>query len=90
MVINTKIVYNVCMRKWIEIRLKEIGKKKAGLARQLNLPFARVAEMIKGTRKLQTDEVAAFAIFMELSPEKVVQLFTMEDIENDSLADCRT
>lgn len=58
---------------WIEARLKELpGKSKAGLARAMGLPFARISEMIKGTRKLRAEEVPAMAGYLGLAPDDVL------------------
>ena len=62
------------MRKWIESRLSELGKTKAELARHLDLPFARVSEVIKGKRELKSVEILPIAQFLELDPTLVLQL----------------
>lgn len=52
-------------------RLEDIGKKPIELARHLGVPPARIYELLKGQRRLQTKEIGPTATFLSL-PESTV------------------
>jgi len=58
--------------RWIEIRLREIGRPKKYLAQYLGIPSARITELIKGTRKLQAAEVRPLAEALGLTVDVVL------------------
>ena len=63
------------MNKWLDARLKELpGKSKSGLARELGLSHARVFEIVKGTRRIQTTEIPVIAQYLEWPEEQVFAL----------------
>lgn len=68
------------MRKWIDKRLKELGETKSGLGRHLELPFARISEIISGKRDIKASEVIPISDFLRLSPLAILNL-----IENPHL-----
>lgn len=63
------------MRKWLEDRISELpGKSKKGLADHLNLPPARITEIINETRSIKGDEVSRVAEYLEWSDTTVLAL----------------
>lgn len=64
------------MRDWITNRLKKIGETKASLGRALNLPYARVHEVVKGTRELKVTELPTAAQFLKMPLPEFVELYT--------------
>ncbi|AVX04202.1 hypothetical protein MXMO3_01676 [Maritalea myrionectae] len=64
------------MRDWITNRLKEIGETKASLGRALDLPYARVHEVVKGTRELKVTELPIVAQFLKMPLPEFVELYT--------------
>lgn len=61
-------------RHWIETRLQQIGKRKADLARAIDVAAPRITEIIAGTRRLQVDEIPKAAKFLEMPVRTVLQL----------------
>lgn len=61
------------------MRLEQMGKSKADLAKHLGLPFARVAELINGKRTLKAIEILPFAQFMRMNPLDVLENLTDPD-----------
>lgn len=57
--------------KWFEQQLERAGRNQSDLARHLNLHRSAVSRLLKGERKMQTDEVNAIASFLNL-PAPVV------------------
>jgi phage repressor protein C with HTH and peptisase S24 domain len=53
-------------REWIRNRLKALGKTQVQLARELDVDPPRVAEMIKGTRNVQAQEIRPMAACLEI------------------------
>jgi len=60
--------------RWIELRLREIGRPKKYLAEHLAIPSARITELIKGTRKLQAAEVRPLAKALDLNVDVVLDM----------------
>lgn len=52
-------------------RLEDLGKKPIELARHLGVPPARIYEVLKGQRRLQTKEIGPTATFLHL-PESTI------------------
>ena len=50
---------------WLKIRLRELGKTPAALARELKVQPPRVYEMIGCRRFMQPDEIAPTAKFLD-------------------------
>jgi len=65
--------------RWIDHRLKELGKTKAEYARSLGVSPTRVSEMSRGKRRMLASEVLRTAMFMELPPVVVLALCSEED-----------
>lgn len=61
------------MRHWIEDRLDEVGKTKADLQRALGLNSPRVADIIRGRRRVQVDEVIPLAALLGLTEAAVLR-----------------
>ena len=59
-------------RRWIEKRLKDLNKSKSGLAAAMDLPPARVTEILKGTRVVALTELVPMASFLQM---RVMELF---------------
>ena len=59
---------------WLKARIEEIGKKPIDLARHLDIAPARVYEMLKGDRRLQTTEIGPAAAFLEWPEAHVMAL----------------
>lgn len=57
---------------WLTVRLREIHKTGAGLARALGVPKPRVYEMQKGKRRLQAAEIPAAARYLEMSEPELI------------------
>lgn len=68
-------------REWIKDRLKDLKKTQVGLAKKLNLPHARISEMINGKRSLKLIEAPAFAEYMKMSIEEVMSRFGLEYLQ---------
>lgn len=62
--------------KWLKDRLKEIGKTQTGLAEVLGKPPSRVTEIIRGDRRVASDEVAVIAQFLEWPSTRVLGLLS--------------
>src|SRR5262245_30848786 len=60
--------------KWIKDRLDEIHRRPIELSRWLDLPPARVYEMIKGIRRIQPHEIGRVAAFLDWPETHVVAL----------------
>ncbi len=60
--------------KWIKERLDEIGRRPIELSRALDLPPARVYEMIKGVRRIQPNEIGRVAAFLDWPESHVVAM----------------
>lgn len=61
---------------WIATRLKEVGKRGKDLASALGIEPPRVTEIIKGNRKVATDELAPMARILDLAIEDVQRLLS--------------
>lgn len=59
-------------RDWIEKRLNVIGRTKAGLAAALGVSRPRVSEIVNGKRKVQEEEIAKLARYLQLPTAVVV------------------
>lgn len=46
-------------------RLRELGKRQVDFARQVGQPASRISEMFKGERRVQPNEIAPLAAFLE-------------------------
>jgi plasmid maintenance system antidote protein VapI len=57
---------------WLSVRLKELGKTKTGLARELNVPPPLVYELIGGRRQVQPDQVKPMARYLEWSTDELL------------------
>lgn len=60
-------------RPWIDARLKDLGKSKAGLARALGVGPARINEIVSGERRIQLGEVDPLARFLEWPGQAVIE-----------------
>jgi transcriptional regulator with XRE-family HTH domain len=58
--------------KWIEDRLAELGKTKAGLAKALGVPAPRVSELLRGRRNLMASDVLPMAEYLECSVNEII------------------
>jgi len=59
---------------WLKPRLKSLGRTGAAFARALDIPKSRVYEMQNGTRRLQPQEIAPAARFLEISEPELLAL----------------
>lgn len=60
---------------WIADRLKQVGSTQVALAENLNVAPARIIEMIKAQREIQSDEIIPFAQVLNIDPSSVVDCF---------------
>lgn len=60
--------------RWIEARLKALGKSKKGLAEHLDVQKSRISEILKGDRRVHTTEVPLMAEYLEMSEQEIVGL----------------
>ena len=58
---------------WIEKRLAELGKNKAGLGRALGAPRQRITEITAGRRRVAVEEIPALANYLEMATFDVLQ-----------------
>lgn len=65
-------------RLWIEDRLKEVKKRKSDLSKTLDLPPSRVSEIIRGTRRIQSNEIHSLALFLEMDLGSILGLINRE------------
>ncbi len=56
----------IMTRRWIENRLREIGKRKIELGKALGLSPPRISDLIGGTRRIQSRELPQLSIFLNL------------------------
>jgi transcriptional regulator with XRE-family HTH domain len=63
--------------RWIRGGLKQQGKTQAGLARALGRSPSAINNLLKGRRRLRTDEIPKVAHYLEISPPR---LFTGDDV----------
>lgn len=75
------------MRDWIGKRLKSIGKTKGALAEHLGVAPARMTELSKGNRQLQSDEIIPFAEFLEMDPMQVLSMLADPNATVDQIRD---
>jgi len=59
---------------WLRQRLRAVNANATDLARRLELPPARVYEMIKGQRQFQPHETAKAAFFLKLGETQLLEL----------------
>lgn len=59
---------------WLPQRLRAVNASATNLARYLEIPPARVYEMIKGQRQFQPREVAKAAFFLKIGEAQLVML----------------
>lgn len=64
------------MRDWITNRLTEIGETKASFGRALDLPYARIHELVNGKRELKMSELPIAANFLKISLPEFIELYT--------------
>src|SRR4051812_46020188 len=57
---------------WLKIRLREVGKTPAALARELGISPPRVYEMIGGRRAMQPGEITPTAQFLEWTVDELL------------------
>lgn len=60
--------------KWIEHRLNEIGKTKGELAKCLDIPAARISDLVNGRRRLLSGELLPIADFLDMNISLIVAL----------------
>lgn len=72
-------------RQWIATRLKQLGKKSAGLASALGIERSRVSEILKGSRRVQVNELPAFADYLEMSVQQLLPLLR-DEADGEQLA----
>ena len=71
---NGRLPYARLMRyKFIRDRLDELKKTPADMARALDLPTSRIAEMWSGKRAIHADELAPLADFLEWRVERLAR-----------------
>jgi hypothetical protein len=58
--------------KWMQVRLRVLGKSGAALGRHLGIPKERVYEMFAGKRRLQQEEIGPTARFLEWSEAELI------------------
>lgn len=61
---------------WLDKRIKELGKTKAGLARAMGAVPAAINKIVTGDRKIQAEEVPIIAAYLEWPPEIVLGLIS--------------
>lgn len=61
-------------RQWINQRLNELGKNKAGLADHLGLAPSRITEILNARRDIKLTELPALADYLEMSVTDVLAL----------------
>ena len=64
---------------WLKLRLREIGRTPAGLARHLDIGGPRIYEMIAGRRGMQPTEIEPTAEFLDWSIEELMNHLPEED-----------
>jgi phage repressor protein C with HTH and peptisase S24 domain len=64
---------------WIALRLKMIGKRQVELAREIGLDPSAVSKLIKGERRLQTDEIAPLAAALQVTGETLLRALREDD-----------
>lgn len=60
------------MRKWIDQRLRQLGKTKMGLAEALGLEPARITEIIQGKRAVKVSEIPRMARHLDMDAGAVL------------------
>jgi SOS-response transcriptional repressor LexA len=75
------------MRDWIGKRLKSLGKTKGALSEHLGVAPARMTELSKGNRQLQSNEVMPFAEFLEMDPMQVLSMLSDPNASVDQIRD---
>lgn len=71
---------------WIEKRLSRLDKKnKSGLARALGIPAPRISEVISGKRRIQPDEVAPAAAYLEMTNTDVLRQVSKSTASEEQL-----
>jgi hypothetical protein len=68
---SKRVVVAYGMR-WMQVRLRHLGKSGAALARHLGIPRERVYEMFAGKRRLQQKEIGPTARFLEWSEAELI------------------
>jgi transcriptional regulator with XRE-family HTH domain len=63
--------------RWIRGGLKQPGKTQAGLARALGRSPSAINNLLKGRRRLRTDEIPKVAHYLEIAPPR---LFAADDV----------
>ena len=64
-------------------RLKQLGRTQSGLVRALGLPHPRIYEIIRGSRRVQVDELSKLASYLEMTEQRLVSLLRDEDAETN-------
>ncbi|SNZ21690.1 LexA family protein [Cohaesibacter gelatinilyticus] len=73
------------MRDWIGKRLKSLGKTKGALSEHLGVAPARMTELSKGNRQLQSNEIMPFAEFLEMDPMQVLSMLSDPNASVDQI-----
>ena len=73
--------------RWIALRLKMIGKRQVELAHETGLDPSAVSKLIKGERRLATDEISGIARALQVTDEILLRAFHADDNEVDQFAD---
>lgn len=76
---------------WLRQRLRAVNANATDLARHLELPPARVYEMIKGQRQFQPREIEKAAVFLKIGEEQLLDLIAgRADASDITIDDVRT
>ena len=73
--------YGAVGQKWIERRLKELGKTKRSLAHFLGVQEPTISQVLEGSRQVKVAEVPKLAKFLNLATHDVIQ--ALVDSAND-------
>ena len=68
------------MRKWIDSRLKELGKSKTDAGKALGIPPPRIFEIINGTREVKTTEIINLSNFLQWPVSLFLEKYTGSQI----------
>jgi|GEM_PF-734965 len=66
---------------WIELRLRELKKKKKELGIALGLPPSRISDIIKGNRRIQSQEISRLSAFLNMDATTVLK--NIQEQSND-------
>ncbi|MBL4740497.1 MAG: helix-turn-helix domain-containing protein [Sneathiella sp.] len=66
---------------WIELRLRELKKKKKELGVALSLPPSRISDIINGNRRIQSKEISRLSSFLKMDTTTILKNLQKQSVD---------